>query len=104
MTGIFVLKVTLKNEKKNQERALRFVYDDFKSTYEELLNKANIPFLHIMRIRRMTVETFRILNDIYPPVLSDLVRIILRLYFILSSEINAYLKQIKVISITSEMI
>ena len=64
-----------KKLEKIQERALRFVYDDFKSTYEELLNKANIPFLHIKRIRTMAVETFRILNDMSPPVLSDLVRI-----------------------------
>ena len=40
---------------KNQHHALRFVYDDFESTYEELLNKANIPFLHIKRIRTMAV-------------------------------------------------
>ena len=66
LPGIFVLKVTLKTWKKNQERALRFVYDDFKSTYEELLNKANIPFLHIKKIRTMAVETFRILNDMSP--------------------------------------
>ena len=75
LPGIFVLKVTLKTWKKIQERALRFVYDDFKSTYEELLNKANIPFLHIKKIRTMAVETFRILNDMSPPALSDLVRI-----------------------------
>ena len=53
-----------KKLEKIQERTLRFVYDDFKSTYEELLNKANIPFLRIKRIRTMAVETFRILNDI----------------------------------------
>ena len=63
-----------KKLEKIQERALRFVYDDFKLTYEEL-NNANIPFLHIKRIRTMAVETFRILNDMSPPVLSDLVRI-----------------------------
>ena len=62
-----------------QERALRFVYDDFKSTYEELLNKANIPYLHIKRIRTMAVETFRILNDMSPPVLSDLVVLLITL-------------------------
>ena len=39
------------------------------------LNKANIPFLHIKKIRAMAVETFRILNDMSPPVLSDLVSI-----------------------------
>ena len=65
-----------KKLEKIQERALRFVYDDFISTYEELLNKAKIPFLHIKRTRTMAVETFRsILNDMSPPVLSDLVRI-----------------------------
>ena len=64
-----------KKLEKIQERALRFVYDDFKSTYEELLKRANIPCLHIKRIRTMAVETFRILNDMSPPVLSDLVRI-----------------------------
>ena len=67
-----------KKLKKIQERALRFVYDDFKSTYEELLNKANTPFLHIRRITTMAMETFRILNNMTPPppyVLSDLVRI-----------------------------
>ena len=71
MPGIFVLKVTLKIGK-NQELVLRFVYDDFKSTYEELLSKANIPFLHIKRIRIMAVETFRIVNNMSPRVLSDL--------------------------------
>ena len=42
-----------KKLEKIQERALRFVYDDFNSTYEELLNKANIPSLNIRRIRTM---------------------------------------------------
>ena len=38
--------------------ALRFVYDDFESAYEDLLDKANIPSLHIKRLRTMAVETF----------------------------------------------
>ena len=71
----FCFESNSKKLEKNQERALRFVYDYFKSTYEEWLNKANIPFLHIKGIRTMTVGTFRILNDMSPPVLSDLVRI-----------------------------
>ena len=75
LTWHFCSESNSKKLEKIQERALRFVYDDFKSTYEELLNKANIPFLHIKRIRTMAEETFRILNDMSPPVLSDLVRI-----------------------------
>ena len=68
---------TEKNSKKLkiQERALCFVYDDFNSSYEELLNKANIPSLHIRRLRTMTTETFKILNNMSSPVLSDLVKL-----------------------------
>ena len=61
-----------KKLEKIQERALRFVYDDFNSGYEELLIKANIPSLHIRRLRTMAIETFKILNKMSPPVLSDL--------------------------------
>ena len=42
---------------------------------DELLNKANIHFLHIKRIRTMEVETFHILSGMPPHVLSYLVRI-----------------------------
>ena len=60
---------------KIQECALRFVYDDFDSKYEGLLYKTNIPFLHIKRLRTMAIDTFRILNNMSPSVLSDLVRV-----------------------------
>ena len=60
---------------KIQERALRFVYEDFDSSYEELLNKAKIPTLHVRRLRTMASETFKILNNMSPPVLSNLVRL-----------------------------
>ena len=60
---------------KIQERALRFVFSDFVSTYDELLLKANIPSLHIRRLKTMSIETFKILNEMAPPVLSNLVRL-----------------------------
>ena len=58
---------------KIQERSLRFVYDDFNSTDVDLLAKANIQSLHIRRLKTMTNETFKILNNMSPPVLSDLI-------------------------------
>ena len=64
-----------KKIEKVQERALRFVYDDFVPTYEELLEKAKIPTLKIRRLRTMTLETFKILHDLAPPSLSNLVKI-----------------------------
>ena len=56
-----------------QKRALRFVYDDHTSTYEELLLKAKIPSLHIQRLRTMAIETFKIVNKLAPPCLQDLI-------------------------------
>ena len=56
---------------KVQERALRFVYEDYNSTYEELLTKANLPALYIRRMINMAMEIFKILNELAPPVLSD---------------------------------
>ena len=55
LLGITVLKAILKlkntklsaqSSKKNQERELSFVFDDFESNYEDLMDKANILFLH----------------------------------------------------------
>ena len=68
-------KKNTKKLEKIQERARRFVYDDFNSGYEELLIKANIPSLHIRRLRTIAIETFKILNKMSPPVLSESVKL-----------------------------
>ena len=54
---------------------LRFVYEDFDYSYEELLDKAKIPTLHVRRLRTMALETFNILNNMSSPVLSNLVKL-----------------------------
>jgi hypothetical protein len=46
-----------KKLEKVQERALRFVYEDYNSSYEELLLKAKVPSLQIRRMRNMALET-----------------------------------------------
>ena len=42
--------------------------------YTTIINKTNIPSLHISRFRTIAIETFQILNNMSPPVLSDLVK------------------------------
>ena len=56
-----------------QERALRFVYEDYNSSYEELLQKAKVPSLQIRRMRTMALETYKIINKLAPVCLHDLV-------------------------------
>jgi hypothetical protein len=39
-------------------RALRFIYEDYESTYDELLEKAKVPSLKVRRMRTMAIECF----------------------------------------------
>jgi hypothetical protein len=66
---------TEKNSKKLekvQERALRFVYGDYNSSY---IKPAKVPSLQIRRIRTMALETFKIVNKIAPVCLQNLVSV-----------------------------
>ena len=58
---------------KIQERALKFIYNENHSTYEELLAKSKLPSLKIRRIRSIAIETFKIINKETPQYLHDLV-------------------------------
>ena len=74
-TWHFCSDCNTKKMEKAQERALRFVYEDFSSSYEDFLHKkTGIPSLHIRRMRIMAIEVFKILNELCPPVLSNLVQ------------------------------
>jgi hypothetical protein len=37
-----------------------FVYEDYNSSYEELLQKAKVPSLQIRKMRTMALETYKI--------------------------------------------
>ena len=53
-----------------QERALRAVYCDNKSTYEELLQKANLPTLYTRRLQDIATIMYK--NNLAPPYIADL--------------------------------
>ena len=69
----FCSKSSTDKLEKLQYRALRLVFNDFSSSYEALLEKANMPTLHIGRIRLIAIETFKILHKLSPVYLHDLV-------------------------------
>ncbi len=50
---------------KVQKRSLRFVYNDFTSSYEELLAKGNHSTLYITRLRYMATEFYKFENSVY---------------------------------------
>ena len=55
-----------KKLEKVPERAFRFVYDDYTSSYINLLEKALVPSLQIRRIKTMALETYKIVNKLAP--------------------------------------
>jgi hypothetical protein len=66
---------TEKNSKKLEKiqvRALRFVYDDYSSSSETLLENAKVPTLQVRRIRTMALETYKILHNLAPVCLQNL--------------------------------
>ena len=50
-----------KKMEKIQERALRFIYEQYDCNYEELLLKSGLPTLKIRRLRTMALEVFKII-------------------------------------------
>ena len=64
-----------KKLEKVQERAPRFEYDDYTSSYINLLEKALVPSLQIRRIRTMAMETYKIVSKLAPVCRHDLVNV-----------------------------
>jgi hypothetical protein len=71
----FCSKTNCKKLEKLNMRALRFVYKDFTSSYEDLLRKHGHSSLGLQRLRFIAIETFKILNDMAPDYLNELVEV-----------------------------
>ena len=55
-----------------QNRALRLLYNDYSSTYDSLLAKANKPSMELKRYRILALEIFKTLNFLNPTYMQDL--------------------------------
>ena len=62
----------LKKVEKVQHRALKFVYNDFTSSYSDLRRKANRPLMYVQRLRTIVTEVFKICNKFGPTYNHDL--------------------------------
>ena len=58
-------------EKLNR-RALRVIFNNYTSNYNDLLEKAGCTSLYMSRINSTALETYRSINKINPPFLHDL--------------------------------
>ena len=62
------------NDKINhiQERALRLVYLDYTSSFEELLEKDNSVTIHTRNLQSLAIEMFKVVKGIGPEIVKDL--------------------------------
>ena len=68
----FCSKKNLSKVERMQERALRFVYRDYKISYEELLDQAKLQSLHLDRLRSLATEIHKAVHGGVPPDVSSL--------------------------------
>ena len=54
------------------ERALRLVYQDYSSTFEELLKKDNSMTFHHRNIHQVAIEMFKVKHDLSPPFMKEI--------------------------------
>ncbi len=60
-----------KKIEKVQERALRYVLNDFNNTYSNLLRIASKSALYLARLRILAIEIFKTLNNMSPLYMKD---------------------------------
>ena len=54
------------------ERALRIVYRDYESTFDDLLKKDKSQKFHHRNIHQVAIEMFKVKNDLSPPFVKDI--------------------------------
>ena len=59
---------------KLHERVLRWVHDDYSSTYADILSKSNSSTLYLKRVRIIAQETFKAINNLSPLYIKELIR------------------------------
>ena len=60
---------------KLQERALRYLLQDNKSDYAELIRKSRYETLHLRRLKTIATEVFKSLNGLNPQFMKELFKV-----------------------------
>ena len=68
----FCGKTNTSKMEKLQERALRFVFNDFTSSYDNMLEKAELTTLTLSRIKTLALEVYKAIHGHSPPYMNDM--------------------------------
>ena len=69
---MFYNAISLNKIENLQKRALRFLYNNYQLTYEELLDKANSSTMNVKRLRFLCVEIYNTNNNLNPSFIKQI--------------------------------
>ena len=64
---------SIRKIEKIQKRCHRIILNDYENDYETLLCNSNKPTVETRRLRTLSVETFKTLNEINPPYIKNII-------------------------------
>ena len=71
----FTSNANILKMEKLQRRAIRIVFNDYQSSYKELLSRAKISSLYVSRIKSIVIESFKCIKKLNPEFLHDFMKI-----------------------------
>ena len=63
---MFLRASSLKKIQNLQKRALRFLYNDYEISYEELFLKSDRAIVNVNRLRILCIEIYKTINNLNP--------------------------------------
>ena len=72
LVWMFASASSLKKTENLQKRALRFLYNDYEISYEELLLKSDRATVNVNRLRILCIEIYKTINSLNPEFMRDL--------------------------------
>ena len=58
-----------------QKRAMRFMLNDYESSYENLLKKSENPNTNLRRTRSLCIEIYKTINNLNPEFMKNLFKV-----------------------------
>ena len=71
----FCSSESIKKLERIQERTFRFLLGDNESNYDQILTKLNKPTLEIRRLRLLTTEIFKTINNLNAPYMKEVFKL-----------------------------